>query len=77
MILRGSLWLTVIGTLAGVPLAILISRTLASSLYNVKPFDATSYLAAVLCLILVSLFASAVPAQRAARLDPAKALRTE
>ncbi len=77
MILQSSLWLTLIGVLVGAPLAILISRTLASALYQVKPFDAASYIAAVLCLVLVSLAASAVPAQRAARLDPAKALRTE
>jgi predicted permease len=77
MILRGSLWLTLIGVLIGAPLAVLISHTLASALYQVKPFDAVSYIAAVLCLVLVSLAASAVPAQRAARLDPAKALRTE
>jgi ABC-type antimicrobial peptide transport system permease subunit len=61
----------------GAPLAILISRTLASALYQVKPFDALSYIAAILCLAVVSLAASAIPAQRAARLDPAKALRTE
>jgi len=77
MILKSSLWLTCVGVLVGAPLAILISRTLASSLYQVQPFDAASYIAAVLCLVLVSLAASAVPAQRAARLDPAKALRTE
>lgn len=77
MILRSSLWLTCIGIVVGAPLAIVISRTLASSLYQVQSFDATSYIAAVLCLVLVSLAASAVPAQRAARLDPAKALRTE
>jgi ABC-type antimicrobial peptide transport system permease subunit len=77
MILRGSLWLTAIGVLIGVPLAVLISRALASALYQVKPFDAVSYVAAVLCLVLVALAASAIPAQRAARLDPAKALRAE
>jgi ABC-type antimicrobial peptide transport system permease subunit len=77
MVLQGSLWLTLIGVLVGAPLAILISRTLASALYQVKPFDAFSYVAAVLCLVLVSLLASAIPAQRAAQLDPAKALRAE
>ncbi len=77
MILRGSLWLTCLGLLIGAPLAVLISRTLASALYQVKPFDAVSYIAAVLGLLLVSFIASALPAQRAARLDPAKALRTE
>jgi ABC-type antimicrobial peptide transport system permease subunit len=77
MILESSLWLTLAGVLAGAPVAILISRTLASALYQVKPFDAVSYIAAVLCLVLVSLAASAIPAQRAACLDPAKALRAE
>jgi predicted permease len=77
MILESTLWLTLIGVLTGAPLAIVISRTLASALYQVKPFDAVSYIAAVLCLALVSLAASAIPAQRAARLDPAKALRAE
>jgi predicted permease len=77
MILQGSLWLTCVGVLVGAPLAILISRTLASALYQVKPFDALSYIAAILCLAVVSLAASAIPAQRAARLDPAKALRAE
>jgi predicted permease len=77
MILESTLWLTLLGVVIGAPLAILISRTLASALYQVKPFDALSYIGAVLCLALVSLAASAIPAQRAARLDPAKALRTE
>jgi predicted permease len=77
MVLRSSLWLTLIGLAAGVPLAILISRALASALYQVKPFDAASYLAAILGLACVALLASLIPAQRAARLDPAQALRTE
>jgi predicted permease len=77
MILRSSLWLTLIGILVGVPLAILMSRALASALYQVKPFDAATYIGAVMCLACVALAASAIPAQRAASLDPAKALRAE
>jgi predicted permease len=77
MVLRSSLWLTVIGLAAGAPLAALISHYLASVLYQVKPFDALTYIASVLGLALVALFASLIPAQRAARLDPVQALRTE
>lgn len=77
MVLRGSLWLTIIGILTGAPLAVLISRALASALYQVKPFDLASYIAAVFCLTSVALLASLIPAYRAARIDPAKALRTE
>ena len=76
MILRGSLWLTLIGILFGAPFAILISRALASSLYQVKPFDATSYIAAILCLACV---ARCQCCSRTARRPPRspKALRSE
>ncbi|HEX6771131.1 MAG TPA: ABC transporter permease [Acidobacteriaceae bacterium] len=77
MVLRGSLWLTLIGLVAGAPLVILMSHYLASALYQVKPFDAITYVAAILGLALVALIASLLPALRAARLDPVQALRTE
>jgi ABC-type antimicrobial peptide transport system permease subunit len=60
-----------------VPLAMLIGRALASSLYGVKPLDAASYLLAVSGVAAVAFAASAVPAGRAASVDPMKALRTE
>jgi len=77
MILKESLALTAIGMAVGVPLAMLVGHSLASSLYGVKPLDATSYLAAVAGVALVALSASAVPAGRAAKTDPMRALRTE
>ena len=61
----------------GVPLAMLVGRALASSLYGVKPLDAMSYLLAVIGVAGVALAASAVPARRAASVDPLTALRTE
>jgi ABC-type antimicrobial peptide transport system permease subunit len=77
MVLRDSLILTAIGVIIGVPLASLVSKALASSLYGVKPFDALSYLIAVLGVALVALLASLVPARRAASIDPLTALRAE
>ena len=77
MILKASLLLTVAGVVMGVPLAMLVGRALASSLYGVKPLDAASYLLAVVGVAVVALAASALPAGRAASIDPMKALRTE
>ena len=76
-ILRESLLLTAIGIAAGVPLAILLGRVLSSSLYDVKPVDTITYLIAVTGMIIVTLGASAIPASRAAGIDPMQALRTE
>lgn len=77
MILRDSLILTVSGVLLGIPLAMLVGRALSSSLYGVKPLDTASYLLAVLGVAAVALAASAVPARRAAAVEPLTALRTE
>jgi predicted permease len=77
MILKDSLVLTAIGVVIGIPLAMLVGRALTSSLYGVKPFDAVSYLLAVTGVAAVALAASAVPAARAAHVDPLTALRAE
>jgi predicted lysophospholipase L1 biosynthesis ABC-type transport system permease subunit len=77
MILKDSLALTVVGVVIGVPLATLVGRALTSSLYGVRAMDGVSYLLAVVGLAVVALIASAVPAGRAASVDPMRALRME
>ena len=77
MILRDSLLLTSAGVVMGVPLAMLVGHALTASLYGVKPLDAISYVLAVVGVCVVALTASAVPAARAASVDPLKALRTD
>jgi predicted permease len=77
MILKDSLRLTAVGVALGIPLAMLVGHALTSSLYGVKPLDAASYLLAVAGVAVVALLASAVPAGRAASVDPMRALRTE
>lgn len=77
MILKDSLLLALAGVLMGVPLAVLVGRALATSLYGVTTLDAASYLAAVVAVAVVAMVASAVPASRAASVDPLTALRAE
>jgi ABC-type antimicrobial peptide transport system permease subunit len=77
MILKDSLVLTVAGVVIGVPLATLVGRALASSLYGIQPLDAVTYLLAVVGVAVVALVASAIPAIRAASIDPMRALRVE
>jgi len=52
-------------------------KGLESSLYGMKPLDLESYLFAILGVALVALLASAVPAGRAASVNPTSALRLE
>jgi ABC-type antimicrobial peptide transport system permease subunit len=55
----------------------LVGRALASSLYGVKPLDAASYAMAVIGVSVVALVASALPAGRAASVNPLTALRID
>jgi predicted permease len=77
MVLRGSLLLCVIGVGIGIPLAMAAGRGLESSLYGMKALDAASYAFAVSGIALITLLASALPAARAANVDPASALRAD
>ena len=77
MILKESLILTAIGVAAGVPFAMLVGRALKTSLYGVQPLDGTSYLLAMVGVAGVALVASALPARRAASVEPLTALRME
>jgi putative ABC transport system permease protein len=75
--LRSSVLLTGIGLAVGA-LRILASRTLvASLLFDTRPAEPATLLAVAGLLSLVALVASAVPARRAAAIDPSRALREE
>ena len=66
-----------IGLALGLLLCAGILRVLRSVLYGVAVYDAVSLTAVVLGMAVVALAASAVPALRIARIDPAKTLRDE
>jgi predicted permease len=75
MILRESLLVSGAAILAGVPVSIAGARLIRSMLFGVQPGDLSSFLLALLGVVLVSLAASIIPARRAAALDPIVALR--
>jgi predicted permease len=77
MVLRESLLLTAAGVAIGIPFAVLLARALASSLYGVTPLDGSIYALAVMGVAIVALIAGAMPAHRAASIEPLIALRAE
>jgi putative ABC transport system permease protein len=65
------------GIAAGLVAAVPLARLLSASLYEVSPADPSAFLAAAALLLAVSAAACAIPARRAARIDPMSALRSE
>ena len=65
------------GVLAGVVLAILLSRVLRSFLFEVHPNDPGTLIGVATLFVAVALLACWVPVRRAARVDPLEALRYE
>jgi putative ABC transport system permease protein len=65
------------GAVIGTGAALAASRVLASQLVGVTPTDPLTIAAVVATLIGVALVASAVPARRAAAVDPTRALQSE
>jgi ABC-type antimicrobial peptide transport system permease subunit len=77
MVLRESLLMSVVGVVVGVPLAIAGAQLMRSMLFGVMPGDSISFVGALIGVTFVALAASAIPARRAASVDPIVALRYE
>ncbi|MGA3025587.1 MAG: ABC transporter permease [Bryobacteraceae bacterium] len=77
MVLRVGLRLLLIGTAIGLAGSILLSRTLASQLFGVSPYDPLTLAGVVLLLFATGLAACFFPARSATRVDPMIALRYE
>jgi predicted permease len=77
LVLGQGLRLVALGGAAGALGAVLVGRLLRAKLYGVGPLDPVSLGASAVALAAAALLASWLPARRAARVDPATALRAE
>ena len=77
MILQEAGVLTVVGLVVGTALALASAQAAKSLLFGLKPRDPLTLVMAVITLSAVAAFASFLPAYRASKLDPLKALRYE
>jgi predicted permease len=77
MVLREVLVLAAAGLAVSVPAALGMAKLARSFLFGLQPGDPGVMVAAVATLTIAASAAGAVPARRAARVDPARALREE
>ncbi len=76
-VLRNAGLMLAIGLVAGLAGALALTRVLSSLLFDVSPLDRVVLVAATCLMALVGLVAAALPAIRAARVDPTITLRSE
>lgn len=77
MILASSISLVVVGLVAGVVGALMLSRYVSGMLIGVSPRDPLIFITLPLALLAVTIIASLIPASRATRVEPVTALRYE
>lgn len=77
LVVGDGLRLTLLGAALGVAGALAAGRALASLLYNVPAWDPLALALGAGTVLVAALFASSIPARRAARVDPVTALRSE
>lgn len=75
LVIRRGLTLTTAGLAIGLAGAWWLTTYLASVLYDVEPTDPATFAVVILILLSAALLASWIPAARAARVDPASAMR--
>jgi putative ABC transport system permease protein len=77
MVLRDAFWQVGVGLAVGIPAAIGAGWAITTQLFGVKFWDPAMLSVAAVMLAMAALAAALIPAQRAASLDPMRALRME
>jgi putative ABC transport system permease protein len=77
LILAQSLRPVALGAAIGIVAALSVGRVLTAQLFGISPTDPLTIAAVVAALVAVALIASAVPARRAAAIEPTRALQAE
>ena len=77
MVIRNGLKSALIGLVVGMAGAAALASTLRTLLYGVAPLDPVVMLSVAVLLLAVALLANYLPARRATRIDPMKALHQE
>ncbi|HET9710726.1 MAG TPA: ABC transporter permease, partial [Pyrinomonadaceae bacterium] len=77
LVVKKGIVLGIIGVAAGLAASFVLTRLISTLLFEVTATDAATFTAVSVGLFLVTLIACYVPARRATRVDPLKALRYE
>ncbi|HET7623121.1 MAG TPA: FtsX-like permease family protein, partial [Gemmatimonadaceae bacterium] len=76
-VLRRGLAMALVGLFVGVPLAMLISKLIASQLYGVGRTNPGAFIVGSILLMVVVVLACGIPARRATRIDVAAIIRED
>jgi predicted permease len=76
-VVRRGLLLTIIGLVSGLLLGLLGSWGVSGVLYGISPIEPVAVTGALILLLATALLASWLPARRATRIDPVRALEAE
>jgi predicted permease len=77
LVLRGSLGMILVGVVLGTVAALAVGRVLQRVVEGMQPGEISAFVVMIPVLVTAALIASFVPARRASRVDPVKALRQE
>lgn len=69
--------LAIVGVMVGIAVSFGLTRLLSNFLFGVKPWDPIVFVSSPPVLAAVALLAVWLPASRASRVDPARALHSE